>query len=97
MKNIIYSLIMGVLASGAFGQIERSQPKPGPSPKVNLGNAQTFELKNGLKVMVVENHKLPQVTITLSLDNPPFIEGDKKGIHDLTGSLIGNGTDKIFK
>jgi len=97
MKNIIYSLIMVLLASGAFGQIDRSQPKPGPSPKVNLGKPQTFELKNGLKVMVVENHKLPQVTMTLSLDNPPFIEGDKKGIHDLTGSLIGNGTDKISK
>ena len=97
MKNIIYSLIMVLLASGAFGQIDRSQPKPGPSPKVNLGKPQTFELKNGLKVMVVENHKLPQVTMTLSLDNPPFTEGDKKGIHDLTGSLIGNGTDKISK
>lgn len=88
---------MVLLASGAFGQIDRSQPKPGPSPKVNLGKPQTFELKNGLKVMVVENHKLPQVTMTLSLDNPPFTEGDKKGIHDLTGSLIGNGTDKISK
>lgn len=88
---------MVLLASGAFGQVDRSQPKPGPSPKVNLGKPQTFELKNGLKVMVVENHKLPQVTMTLSLDNPPFIEGDKKGIHDLTGSLIGNGTDKISK
>lgn len=97
MKNIIYSLIMVLLASGAFGQVDRSQPKPGPSPKVNLGKPQTFELKNGLKVMVVENHKLPQVTMTLSLDNPPFTEGDKKGIHDLTGSLIGNGTDKISK
>lgn len=88
---------MVLLASGAFGQVDRSQPKPGPSPKVNLGKPQTFELKNGLKVMVVENHKLPQVTMTLSLDNPPFTEGDKKGIHDLTGSLIGNGTDKISK
>lgn len=88
---------MVLLASGVFGQVDRSQPKPGPSPKVNLGKPQTFELKNGLKVMVVENHKLPQVTMTLSLDNPPFTEGDKKGIHDLTGSLIGNGTDKISK
>lgn len=88
---------MVLLASSAFGQVDRSQPKPGPSPKVNLGKPQTFELKNGLKVMVVENHKLPQVTMTLSLDNPPFTEENKKGIHDLTGSLIGNGTDKISK
>ena len=34
------------------------QPKPGPAPKVNLGKAQTFTLNNGLKVLIVENHKL---------------------------------------
>src|SRR5690606_16379136 len=65
--------------------------------KVNVGSPQTFELKNGLKVMVVENHKLPRVSMTLSIDNPPFVEGNKKGIDDLTGALMGNGTSKIGK
>lgn len=88
---------MVFLASGAYAQIDRSQPKPGPSPKVNIGKPQTFQLKNGLTVMVVENHKLPRVSITLSLDNPPFIEGEKKGIDEITGMLIGNGTSKISK
>lgn len=97
MKNLVYIFIMVFLATGVNAQIDRSQPKPGPAPKVNLGKPQTFELKNGLKVMVVENHKLPRVTMTLSLDNPPFAEGNKKGIDDLTGSLIGNGTSKISK
>ncbi|MDX9704341.1 MAG: pitrilysin family protein [Weeksellaceae bacterium] len=97
MKNLIYIIIMVFLASGVHAQIDRSQPKPGPSPKVNIGKPQTFELKNGLKVMVVENHKLPRVSITLSLDNPPFTEGNKKGIDAITGGLIGNGTSKISK
>lgn len=88
---------MVFFASGTFAQVDRSQPKPGPAPKVNLGKPQSFELKNGLKVMVVENHKLPRVSMTLSLDNPPFTEGNKKGIHDISGSLIGNGTHKISK
>lgn len=88
---------MVFLAAGANAQIDRSQPKPGPSPKVNIGKPQTFELKNGLKVMVVENHKLPRVSITLSLDNPLFTEGNKKGVDALTGSLMGNGTSKISK
>jgi predicted Zn-dependent peptidase len=88
---------MVFLAAGANAQIDRSQPKPGPSPKVNIGKPQTFELKNGLKVMVVENHKLPRVSITLSLDNPLFTEGNKKGVDALTGSLMGNGTSKILK
>jgi zinc protease len=97
MKNLVYIFIMVFLATGVNAQIDRTQPKPGPAPKVNLGKPQTFELKNGLKVMVVENHKLPRVTVTLSLDNPPFPEGNKKGIDQLTGELIGNGTSKISK
>jgi predicted Zn-dependent peptidase len=39
---------------------------------------QTFFLANGLKVMVVENHKLPRVTFNLTIDNPPFAEHSKK-------------------
>jgi predicted Zn-dependent peptidase len=47
--------------------------------------------------MVVENHKLPRVSFTLTLDNAPYAEGAKKGVADLTSSLIGNGTKKISK
>ena len=88
---------MAFFTVGANAQVDRTQPQPGPSPKVNVGKPKTFQLKNGLKVMVVENHKLPRVTINLSIDNPPFTEGNKKGIDDLTGSLIGNGTSRISK
>ena len=52
----------------------RTQPKPGKPPVVNLKKPQTFFLANGLKVMVVENHKLPRVTFNLTIDNPPFAE-----------------------
>lgn len=97
MKKLAYILIMVLLTAGAQGQTDRSQPKPGPAPKVNIGKPKTFELPNGLKVMVVENHKLPRATMTLSIDNPLFTEGNKKGIDDLMGSLIGNGTSKISK
>jgi len=79
-------------------QVDRSvQPKPGPSPKINLGKPQTFELKNGLKVLVVENHKLPRVSAMLTIDNNPIFEGDKAGVSSLTGSLIGSGTKNIPK
>ncbi len=73
------------------------QPKSGPSPTVKIGKPKTFELSNGLKVMVVENHKLPRISYTLSLDNTPYIEGDKKGVSELTSALIGSGTNKISK
>jgi hypothetical protein len=42
---------------------DRTQPKPGHPPVVNINKPQTF-LANGLKVMIVENHKLPKVTLS---------------------------------
>ena len=73
------------------------QPKSGPAPVIKIGKPESFQLKNGMKVMVVENHKLPRVSFTLTLDNAPYAEGAKKGVSDLTSSLIGNGTKKISK
>ena len=75
----------------------RTQPKPGNAPDVNIKKPQTFVLANGLKVMVVENHKLPRVTFSLALDNAPFLEGDKKGVDELCSNLMGNGSQKIGK
>ena len=76
---------------------DRTQPKPGPSPVINIKKPESFTLPNGLKVMVVENHKLPRVSFNLSIDNTPYSEGAKKGVADLTSSLIGNGSMKISK
>lgn len=76
---------------------DRTQPKAGKAPVVNLKKPQTFFLANGLKVMVVENHKLPRVTYNLTLDNPPFAEGNKKGVDQLGSNLLGSGNTKIAK
>ncbi len=76
---------------------DRPQPKPGPAPAINIKKPETFTLPNGLKVMVVENHKLPRVSFNLSIDNAPYAEGNKKGVDDLTSSLIGNGSTTISK
>ncbi len=76
---------------------DRSQPKPGPAPIIKLKKPETFSLSNGLKVLVVENHKLPRVSFSLTLDNAPTVEGDKKGLDNLTSSLLGKGSMKITK
>ena len=76
---------------------DRTQPKPGPAPSINIKKPETFTLPNGLKVLVVENHKLPRVSYSLTLDNAPYAEGNKKGVDDLTSSLIGNGSVKTTK
>lgn len=86
-----------MFVTGIMQAQDRTQPKPGESPVVNIKKPQTFVLANGLKVMIVENHKLPSVTFNLTLDNAPFAEGDKKGVDDLSSSLMGNGSKKISK
>lgn len=99
MKTKITTLIALFLISlGVNAQIDRSQqPKAGPAPTINLGKPQTFELKNGLKVMVVENHKLPKASAMLILDNGPIFEGEKAGLTSIVGGMMGNGTKTISK
>ncbi|WP_414000022.1 M16 family metallopeptidase [Flavobacterium sp. W1B] len=96
MKKTIYIISSLFLTLVMQGQII-PQPKATASPIIKIGKSNNFELKNGLKVMVVENHKLPRVSFRLSLDNMPYAEGDKKGVADITSQLIGSGTSKTPK
>ncbi len=99
MKTYISAFLMVFLmAFSAQAQIDRSkQPQPGPAPKIDLKSPQEFTLKNGMKVMVVENHKLPRVSFSLTIDNKPETEGPKAGVSSLVGSMMGNGTTSIPK
>lgn len=90
---VVSSLILTLIMQAQ----ERPQPISGPDPKINIKKPETFSLPNGLKVLVVENHKLPRVSFSLTIDNTPFAEGNKKGVDNLTSSLIGNGTAMIAK
>ncbi len=86
------------MAFSVHAQIDRSkQPQPGPAPKIDLKSPQEFTLKNGMKVMVVENHKLPRVSFSLTIDNKPETEGAKAGVSTLVGGMLGNGTTSISK
>ena len=98
MKKLFITALLVLVAFGTQAQIDRSKmPAPGPSPEINLQDPQTFDLNNGLKVMVVENNKLPRVSIQLRIDNPPVAEGEKAGVSSLTASLLGNGSKSIPK
>lgn len=96
MKKFIYIAASLFLTITMQAQ-DRPQPKAGPAPTININKPQSFVLKNGLKVLVVENHKLPRVSFNLTLDNPPYAEGTKKGVSDILSSMIGNGTETISK
>lgn len=98
MKKLYITLILGLVALNLQAQVDRSKmPKPGPAPEINLQEPMSFEMQNGLKILVVENHKLPRVSIQLRIDNPPILEGNKSGVSSLTASLLGNGSKSIPK
>ena len=98
MKKIIISIVLLIISTSVFAQIDRSKPpKSGPAPVINLGKPSTFTLKNGLKVIVVENKKLPRAYASLDVDNYPDFEGDIKGVSSLVSALMGNGTKNQSK
>lgn len=98
MKKYIILTVLSLLMTASYAQIDRSkQPKRGPAPEINLKEPARFELNNGLKVLVVENHKLPRVRVQLTIDNPPILQGDKAGVSDLTSSMLGKGSKNIPK
>lgn len=98
MKKLYINLLLVLLSAGVTAQIDRSKmPEPGPAPKIELGETQSFTLENGLKVFVVENDKLPRVAYSLQLDIDPFAEGDKMGMADLAGDLMSRGTKNRTK
>ncbi|MBC7555439.1 MAG: insulinase family protein [Chryseobacterium sp.] len=100
MKKSLFSIAALFFISGVINaqKIDLNQmPKPGPTPAVNITKPQTFKLKNGLTVLVVEDHKLPRVNTTLSFDHPPVYEGDKAGLSSIMSDLLGSGTSTISK
>ncbi|KJS06318.1 MAG: hypothetical protein VR77_05840 [Flavobacteriales bacterium BRH_c54] len=99
MKKLSIYILSLTMITGAFAQkLDRSKvPAPAPAPKINLSQPATFTLPNGLKVFVVENHKLPKVAFSLSLDVDPVLEGDMKGYVDITGQLLERGTTNRTK
>lgn len=99
MKKFSIYISCFLLAAGtAFAQADRSvYPEPGPAPQINIADAESFELDNGLKVFVVENRKLPRVAYSLVLDRSPLFEGDKAGLTGFIGEMLMGGTTSKSK
>lgn len=74
-----------------------AMPKPGPTPTINIAKPKTFQLSNGLTVMVVENNKLPRVSASLSMDRAPYYEGSVAGVSEIMAEQFENGTTNMSK
>lgn len=94
MKKLLISICALVAFNGLYAQTYNrvGRPKAGPAPQVNIADAKTFVLDNGLKVYVVENHKLPLVTYSIQLDIDVPNYQEKAGVKGFVGSMLTSGT-----
>lgn len=100
MKKIfsLALILFSFQLSNAQTTIDRTkQPKPGPPPVISIKDPATFKLKNGVTVLVVENHKLPKVNASLVIDKGPSYEGQKVGVSSIMGSMLNEGTKTMTK
>ena len=94
MKKISLTILTLALGFGAMAQsLDRSKrPEAGPAPEIKLGKSESFTLPNGLKVFVVENHKLPTFSASIQLDIKPELEGEMAGYREMMSELLLSGT-----
>lgn len=94
--SFVFLFLMGntLVAQDDF---RKQAPQPGPPPKILMGDYQEFQLQNGLRVIVVENHKLPKVSFQLLMDFPLVKEQELAGVGDLTGQMLARGTKNRSK
>ncbi|MEO6546812.1 MAG: insulinase family protein [Ferruginibacter sp.] len=100
MKKIAIVALSFVLLQNGFAQIkvDRSKkPAAGPAPVIAIKDPVIYTMPNGMTVLVVENHKLPKVTASLSIDAGPILEGKKAGLVGLMGEMLGEGTTSMSK
>ncbi|MAO46435.1 MAG: peptidase M16 [Crocinitomicaceae bacterium] len=87
------ALLIAAAPIALVAQIDRSSaPAAGPAPIIELGESTVSKLENGLTVIVVENHRIPQVSWSLDFEHTPVFEGDKVGILGMFGDLMKSGT-----
>lgn len=100
-SNVLHTLALAatlLIPALMTAQVDRSKaPKPGPAPAVHLGEHQTFTLPNGMRVIIVENHKVPVVSAQVRFDIPPVMQGDITGYKDLVGEMLTCGTARLTK
>jgi zinc protease len=99
MKKYIMILAGALVMQYAQAQtIDRSHPpKPGPAPVLTIKDPVIYKLPNGITVLVVEDHRLPKVSATFSIDAGPRTEGAKAGVISLMGDMLNEGTKTLPK
>lgn len=100
MKKLLFTIMGGVIAySSTYAQtLDRSiWPKAGPAPTVHFAQPKIVNLPNGITLLIVEDHTVPEVRMSFSIDRGVIKEGDKAGVLSLMGEMLNEGTQKHSK
>lgn len=98
MKKIFITLTAACLLQTVYAQVDRTrQPAPGPAPVISIKEPVIYKLPNGITLLVVEDHKLPQISASFYVDAGPIIEGKKAGVVSLMGQMLNEGTTVLPK
>jgi zinc protease len=102
MKNILITAISALALTACStvnnAPLDRSiMPSASESKELKIGEHEEFTLENGMKVYVIENHKLPTISFSLSFDIDPIVEGERAGYTSMVGELMEAGTKNRTK
>ena len=91
--GVLLAVAMLLTAGSASAQVDRSQkPKPAPVPKAAFPPYSETKLKNGMKVIVVEDHKQPVVYFRLMVMSGDAMDGRHVGASSAVADQIVRGT-----
>jgi len=97
-KLIKITALLCVVTVLSAQTVDRSiRPSAATAKAIEIKDAKTFTLSNGLKVFVVEDNRAPIVYYSLQLDIKPALEGEKAGLQDVFSQVIGTATQKRKK
>ncbi len=98
LSSLLFLTLM-FIATGVQAQedFRKNPPEPGPAPEIHLADHENFTLDNGLNVILVENHKLPTLSVQLFVDVPIHSEGESVGLSSIAGQLLSSGTTRRSK
>jgi len=92
MKNSIL-ILLSFIPVLAWSQLDRTiRPSAGPAPTINIKNSEVFKTKNGMTVILSENHSIPKVSFDLVMGADPILEKNKAGLSNLAGEMLMSGT-----
>lgn len=103
MKKILYIFLAAIFFLNCTPKVTKQivedtvdfrsvAPAPKPAPEITFGDTKLSTLPNGMKLIIVENTKVPKVTMRLYLDKEPIIEGKHAGSAEMMGEMLSKGS-----